>query len=88
VNRKLKQEGGLKNYFRDDSQLPPFEEEEEFELVRTKRFTMKPMDVDEAILEMNMVGHNFFVFANSATEKVNVVYRRNDGKYGLIEPAL
>jgi putative sigma-54 modulation protein len=88
VNRKLRQEGGLKNFFRDEPALPPFEEEEDYQLVRTKRFTMKPMDVDEAILQMNMVGHSFFVFANSATEQVNVVYRRQDGKYGLIEPAL
>jgi putative sigma-54 modulation protein len=63
------------------------EEEDEFELVRTKRFDLKPMDVEEAILQMNMVGHNFFVFANMETEQINVVYRRNDGKYGLIEPA-
>jgi putative sigma-54 modulation protein len=45
------------------------------------------MDVEEAILQMNMIGHNFFVFADSFSEKVNVVYKRNDGKYGLIEPA-
>jgi len=64
-----------------------FEAEDEFEVVRTKRFDLKPMDVDEAILQMNMVGHNFFVFANSDSQQVNVVYKRNDGKYGLIEPA-
>lgn len=89
VNRKIRQEGGLKNFFKEnpESQAQPFEEDEEFELVRTKRFTLKPMDVDEAILQMNMVGHNFFVFANAATDQVNVVYKRNDGKYGLIEPA-
>mgnify|MGYP001340472754 FL=1 len=89
VNRKLRQDGSLKNFFKEnlDSQTPPFEEDEEFELVRTKRFTLKPMDVEEAILQMNMIGHNFFVFANAATDQVNVVYRRNDGKYGLIEPA-
>ncbi|WP_123042209.1 ribosome hibernation-promoting factor, HPF/YfiA family [Cohnella candidum] len=63
------------------------EDEDELELVRTKRFSMKPMDVEEAILHMNMVGHNFYVFANSDTKEVNVVYRRSDGKYGLIETA-
>jgi len=90
VNRKIRLDGGLKNYFKEmESPLREgFDEEESFELVRTKRFTLKPMDVDEAILQMNMVGHNFFVFANSDTEQVNVVYRRNDGKYGLIEPAI
>ncbi|KIL36704.1 sigma-54 modulation protein [Cohnella kolymensis] len=61
------------------------DEEDELELVRTKRFNMKPMDVEEAILQMNMVGHNFYVFANTDTKEMNVVYRRNDGKYGLIE---
>jgi len=89
LNRKIRQEGGLKNFFKEspDVESKPFEEDEEFELVRTKRFTLKPMDVDEAILQMNMLGHNFFVFANAATDQVNVVYKRNDGKYGLIEPA-
>ncbi|WP_186325164.1 sigma 54 modulation/S30EA ribosomal C-terminal domain-containing protein, partial [Bacillus pumilus] len=48
-------------------------------------FTLKPMDVEEAILQMNMVGHNFFVFSNIDTQEVNVVYKWNDGKYGLIE---
>lgn len=89
VNRKIRQEGGLKNFFREIEPAGlPFEEDEEFELVRTKRFDLKPMDVDEAILQMNMVGHSFFVFANSASNQVNVVYKRNDGKYGLIEPAI
>jgi putative sigma-54 modulation protein len=45
------------------------------------------MDVEEAILQMNLLGHNFFVFANAETDDVNVVYVRDDGKYGLIEPA-
>jgi len=63
------------------------DEEDNLELVRTKRFAMKPMDVEEAILQMNMVGHNFYVFANSDTKEVNVVYRRSDGRYGLIETA-
>lgn len=57
------------------------------ELVRTKHFQVKPMAVDEAIMQMNMVGHNFFVFSNSENnEEINVVYVRNDGKYGLIVP--
>jgi len=89
VNRKVRQEGGLKNFFKENVDTPaqPFDEDEDFELVRTKRFALKPMDVDEAILQMNMIGHNFFVFANAVTDQVNVVYKRNDGKYGLIEPA-
>lgn len=61
--------------------------EVEDELVRTKRFSMKPMAVDEAIMQMNMIGHSFFVFANCENgDEINVVYLRNDGKYGLIIP--
>jgi putative sigma-54 modulation protein len=56
-------------------------------LVKTKQFTVKPMEVEEAILQMNLLGHDFFVFSNSDTEKVNVLYRRKDGDYGLLEPA-
>jgi len=56
-------------------------------LVRTKQFTVKPMEVEEAILQMNLLGHDFFVFTNADTEKVNVLYCRKDGDYGLLEPA-
>lgn len=56
------------------------------QVVRTKRFAMKPMPVEEAIMQMELIGHNFFVFSNSDTEEVNVVYTRKDGNYGLIEP--
>jgi len=59
--------------------------EEEFELVRTKHFSLKPMDSEEAILQMNMLGHNFFIFTNAETNRTNIVYRRKDGRYGLIE---
>lgn len=56
------------------------------QIVRTKRFAIKPMAVDEAVLQMNLLGHSFFVFSNSETEQVNVLYKRKDGNYGLIEP--
>lgn len=62
------------------------EEEKEFRVVRTKRFAIKPMPVEEAILQMNLLGHEFFMFSNADTNEVNVVYRRKDGDYGLIEP--
>jgi len=62
-----------------------WEEDEGPRLVRTKRFAMKPMSVEEAIMQMNLLGHSFFVFTNADTEEVNVVYRRNDGNYGVIE---
>ncbi|WP_324717266.1 ribosome-associated translation inhibitor RaiA [Carboxydochorda subterranea] len=55
-------------------------------VVRVKRFVMKPMAVDEAILQMEMLGHDFYVFRNAATDEMNVLYRRRDGNYGLIEP--
>jgi putative sigma-54 modulation protein len=60
--------------------------EEEATIVKTKRFMMKPMPVDEAILQMNLLGHDFYVFRNAETEQVNVLYKRKDGNYGLIEP--
>jgi putative sigma-54 modulation protein len=60
--------------------------EEEPRVVKTKRFAVKPVGVDEAILQMNLLGHSFYVFRNATTEEVNVIYRRRDGHYGLIEP--
>ncbi|WP_435922710.1 ribosome hibernation-promoting factor, HPF/YfiA family [Paenibacillus sp. DYY-L-2] len=89
INRKFRQEGSLKSLFVEEpgSVATLQETDEELELVRTKRFNFKPMDVEEAILQMNLVGHNFFVFANIDTEEISVVYKRNDGKYGLIEKA-
>lgn len=60
-------------------------EETEFEIVRKKQIMLKPVTVDEAILQMNMVNHSFYMFVNADTGAVNVVYRRNDGAYGLLE---
>ncbi|WP_129600302.1 ribosome hibernation-promoting factor, HPF/YfiA family [Anaerophilus nitritogenes] len=59
---------------------------DEAKIVKTKRFPVKPMDPEEAILQMELLGHSFFVFTNSETEEVSVVYKRKDGNYGLIEP--
>ncbi|KOA18340.1 putative sigma-54 modulation protein [Clostridium homopropionicum DSM 5847] len=61
-------------------------DEEEFKIVKTKRFPVKPMNEEEAILQMELLGHNFFVYTNADTNEINVVYKRKDGKYGLIEP--
>jgi putative sigma-54 modulation protein len=55
-------------------------------VVKTKRFAIKPMSPDEAAMQMELLNHDFFVFLNSETEQVNVLYRRKDGNYGLIEP--
>ena len=68
---------------------PVIEEEEESEepmIVKTKSFPLKPMTPEEACLQMDLVGHDFFVFINAETEETNVVYRRKDRNYGLIEP--
>lgn len=61
------------------------DESEEYPVVKTKRFAVKPMDIQEAIMQMNLVNHDFFVYRDSSSEDVNVVYRRKDGNYGLIE---
>ncbi len=55
--------------------------------MRTKQFVMKPMSVEEAALQMELLGHDFFFFLNSASDKQSVLYRRRDGRLGLIEPA-
>ena len=62
------------------------EEEDAFEVVRTKTVVLKPETVDEAILQMNMLGHMFYMFRNAETDAVCVVYKRNDGGYGVLEP--
>lgn len=64
------------------------EDEDEFRVVKTKRFPVKPMNIEEAILQMDLLKHNFFVFLNSDSEEVNVVYKRKDNNFGLIEPEL
>lgn len=80
INRKSREKGF-------DLLVPEqvVEEEEGIEIVRTKQFELKPMDSEEAVLQMNMLGHSFFVFEDAETEETNIVYRRKDGKYGLIE---
>lgn len=62
------------------------DENDEPRVVREKKFPIKPMSVEEAGLQMEMLGHNFFVFLNADTDDVNVIYLRKDGNYGLIEP--
>ncbi|WP_102028679.1 ribosome hibernation-promoting factor, HPF/YfiA family [Salirhabdus sp. Marseille-P4669] len=90
VNRKVRQSGSPKYVFaemeRDFFVNNEEVEEDSLDIVRTKRFDLKPMDSEEAALQMDMLGHSFFVFRNAETGDTNVVYRRNDGRYGLIEP--
>ncbi|WP_461813036.1 ribosome hibernation-promoting factor, HPF/YfiA family [Faecalimonas sp.] len=61
-------------------------ESDEIKIVRTKRFGIKPMFPEDACMQMDLLGHSFFVFSNAETEQVNVVYKRKDGSFGLIEP--
>ncbi len=61
--------------------------EDDTTIVKTKQFTMSPLSPEEAVLQLVLVGHDFFVFRNAETETINVVYRRRDGDYGLIEPS-
>ncbi|MGH2560307.1 MAG: ribosome hibernation-promoting factor, HPF/YfiA family [Thermomicrobiales bacterium] len=67
---------------------PDPEDEPESPIVRTKRFSMKPMDAEEAIEQMELLGHDFFLFHNSEESQLNVVYRRRDGTFGLLAPDL
>ena len=62
------------------------EDEDVVKIVRTKSFGIKPMDAEEACIQMELLGHNFFVFLNAETDEVNVVYKRKGGTFGLIEP--
>ena len=61
-------------------------EEEQIRIIRSKHFALKPMDAEEACVQMELLGHNFYVFRNAETDEVNVVYKRKSNTYGLIEP--
>ena len=85
IEKKLKKEyfdAAKLNQIPYEEEIP---EEVEFKIVKTKRFEVKPMSPEEAILQMNLIGHQFFVFSNAETGSSNVVYKRKDGNYGLIE---
>ena len=62
------------------------EEDDEIKIIRSKKFGMKPMDPEEACIQMDLLGHNFYVFRNAATDEVNVVFKRKGNTFGLIEP--
>lgn len=63
-----------------------YDDADEIKIVKSKRFGIKPMDPEEACLQMELLGHSFYVFCNSQTDEVNVVYKRKNGTFGLIEP--
>ena len=79
------QEGGnfKQEFFENEDNTP---DDDEIRIVRTKRFGIKPMYPEDACVQMELLGHDFFVFCNAETDEVNVVYRRKNGTYGLIEP--
>ena len=79
--------GQLKGHSPEPETVATEEEEIETKIVRTKQFQMKPMSAGEAVLQMELLDHDFFVFTSADTGDINVVYRRRDGNYGLIEPA-
>ena len=87
VNRKFRDREGVGLYFAAASQADSVTEssEEEFPIVRTKQFDLKPMDQEEAILQMNMLGHDFYIYTDAESDSTSIVYKRRDGKYGLIE---
>lgn len=72
--------------FSDDYMEGPYDEPAKIKIVKSKRFGIKPMDPEEACVQMELLGHSFYVFCNGNTDEVNVVYKRKDGAYGLIEP--
>jgi len=74
--------GNFKQEFLDSGSV---EEEGEVQIIRSKKFGMKPMFPEDACVQMELLGHNFFVFRNAESDEVNVVYKRKDGNYGLIE---
>lgn len=77
------------NFAEATAQAPAnIEEDGEFEIIKNKKFALNPMNAEEAILQMNLLNHDFFMFFNIDQNGVNVVYRRKDGKYGLLSPEL
>lgn len=80
-------EGSIRTELMTHPTIKPVEDEDTV-VIKTKRFVVKPMDVQEAIMQMNLLNHDFFVYRDAKTEDVNVVYRRKDGKYGLIESGI
>jgi putative sigma-54 modulation protein len=78
---------GARSHVPVDEGVPALEDDQlSDQIVKTKQFPVKPMTPDEAVLQLELIGHDFFVFKNAVTDAVNVVYRRNGGGYGLIEP--
>ncbi|MBU9789298.1 ribosome-associated translation inhibitor RaiA [Lentilactobacillus sp. G22-6] len=87
VNRKSREKGFKNLEFAPTQEQTDTDSDNDskFQVVRTKQLALKPMDNEEAILQMDMLGHDFFIYEDAETSGINIVYRRNDGRYGLIE---
>ena len=81
IDKKHSRESFTDEYIEQD-----YQDEDNIKIIRTKKFGVKPMDPEEACIQMELLGHDFFVFNNSLTDEVNVVYKRKGSTYGLIEP--
>ena len=93
VNRKHRDRGDQEVFVAEVQEATPEEvsgaeepdNDSDIEIIRSKQFSLKPMDSEEAVLQMNLLGHDFFIFTDRETDGTSIVYRRKDGKYGLIE---
>ncbi len=86
--RKLVDQKQAANFFKQEYIEREYVDEEEIKIIRTKKFDIKPMYPEDACIQMELLGHSFFVFCNAETDLVNVVYKRKGNTYGLIEPEL
>ncbi|MBR3642876.1 MAG: ribosome-associated translation inhibitor RaiA [Parasporobacterium sp.] len=86
VSRKQNAESFSSTFIEENDEPYIDDDEEGIRIVKTKHFAIKPMDPEEACLQMELLGHSFFVFFNADTNQTNVVYKRKDGTFGLIEP--
>lgn len=85
LEKKIKRDAVLDNILLSGDSYVGGEDTSEYKIVKTKRFQVKPMTAEEAVLQMKLLGHSFFVFKNVDTDEMNVVYERKDGKFALIE---
>ena len=76
------------SFFKQEFVEKDYMEDEDVQIIRTKKFDIKPMYPEDACVQMELLGHNFFVFCNAETDQVNVVYKRKGNTYGLIEPEI
>ena len=84
--RKLTEQQQAASFFKQDYIEKDYMDDEEIKIIRTKKFDIKPMYPEDACIQMELLGHNFYVFRNAETDEVNVVYKRKGNTYGLIEP--